>query len=175
MLISDQPIQGNRCGHREIGNLHPADNRSVCYYQQTTPEMRWRICKMLFQSQLASVSAWSLPGLAANVWLPLAVLITTQLYWSMIEMGLCIIAACLPTLRPLFREKTQGILLNSIRNFFSFTSISYSFSKGSLSRKDPSDYHKFSNSSDTHFAQKNSGGDYTGMETHAMRDLEAQG
>lgn len=102
-------------------------------------------------------------------------LITTQLYWSMIEMGLCIIAACLPTLRPLFREKSQGSLRDSIRNFFSLASISSSFSKRSLSRKDPSDYQEFSNSSATHFAQKNSDGDYAGMEIHAMRDLEAQG
>lgn len=40
--------------------------------------------------------------------------LTTEIYWSMIEMGISVVAACLPTMRPLFRH----IPTERLRNFF---------------------------------------------------------
>ena len=47
--------------------------------------------------------------------------ITEELYWSMIESGLGLIAACLPSLplRSMLGQFSPGPLLDSLRSFFS--------------------------------------------------------
>lgn len=101
-------------------------------------------------------------------------LITTQLYWSMIEMGLCVIAACLPTLRPLFAEMSAEQIINSIRSKFSMDSVSSLFAGQQRSSKNGSGYNEFSTASETHIVPKTSDENYLGVETHAMKDLEGQ-
>lgn len=108
------------------------------------------------------------------VWLLSSVLITTQLYWSMIEMGLCVIAACLPTLRPLFAEMSAEQIINSIRSKFSMDSVSSLFAGQQRSSKNGSGYNEFSTASETHIVPKTSDENYLGVETHAMKDLEGQ-
>jgi hypothetical protein len=49
--------------------------------------------------------------------------ITTQLYWSLIEMSLCTIAACLPTLKPLFNFLPEEPLFSRIRSLLSTRSV----------------------------------------------------
>ena len=44
--------------------------------------------------------------------LPSQAVITVTLYWSMIEVGLAVVAACLPTLRPLFASLSSGVSLS---------------------------------------------------------------
>ena len=77
--------------------------------------------------------------------------ITTQLYWSLIEMSLCTIAACLTTLKPLFNFLPAEPLFSSLRSLF--TTKSVSSSKFELD--------KVSNSDQTH--------DYTSQ--HSQKSL----
>ena len=53
----------------------------------------------------------------------LPVTISTLLYWSMIEAGLAIIAACLPTLRVLFSKVSFDTLVRNLRSALSLTSL----------------------------------------------------
>lgn len=46
-----------------------------------------------------------------------AVLISTSMYWGMIEMGLSIIAACLPTLRPLIGDPGVQTIYENARSY----------------------------------------------------------
>ena len=43
--------------------------------------------------------------------------------WSMVEAGVAVIAACLPTVRPLFLGKSPESLIGSIRSMLSLNSI----------------------------------------------------
>ncbi|KAF4624478.1 hypothetical protein G7Y89_g13692 [Cudoniella acicularis] len=49
--------------------------------------------------------------------------LTTEIWWSMIEMGISIVAACLPTIRPLFGNSFPEQAINSIRSIFSLHSL----------------------------------------------------
>ncbi|KAL8799797.1 MAG: hypothetical protein Q9182_005629 [Xanthomendoza sp. 2 TL-2023] len=49
--------------------------------------------------------------------------ISTILYWAMIEGGIAIIAACLPTLQCLVRKTSFNGIISSVRSAFSFHSI----------------------------------------------------
>jgi hypothetical protein len=49
--------------------------------------------------------------------------ITGTLYWSMVEVGVGLLAACLPTLRFLFRGMSPESVVNSIRSVFSLQSL----------------------------------------------------
>ena len=49
-------------------------------------------------------------------------LITTYLYWSLIELGLSITAACLPTLKPLLARLPLQRLGSSLQSLFSLRS-----------------------------------------------------
>lgn len=49
--------------------------------------------------------------------------LTTEIWWSMIEMGISIVAACLPTIRPLFGKLSPDRILHSIRSMFSLQSL----------------------------------------------------
>ena len=51
------------------------------------------------------------------------VTVSTILYWSMIEAGLGIIAACLPTLHFLVRKTSIASIVNSVRSAFSLPSL----------------------------------------------------
>jgi hypothetical protein len=53
---------------------------------------------------------------------PSPVGITVSLYWSMLEAGLALIAACLPTLSYLFNKLSLSDVLNSLRSAFSLPS-----------------------------------------------------
>ena len=50
-------------------------------------------------------------------------LVTNIEVWSQVEAGVAVIAACLPTLRPLFLGKSLETLISSIRSMLSLTSI----------------------------------------------------
>ena len=49
--------------------------------------------------------------------------LTTEIYWSMIEMGISVVAACLPTLAPLVGDKSplEGVI-RSVRSILSLGS-----------------------------------------------------
>lgn len=51
------------------------------------------------------------------------VTVSTILYWSMIEAGLAIIAACLPTLQFLVRKVSLDSIVNSVRSALSLQSM----------------------------------------------------
>ena len=84
-------------------------------------------------------------------------------------MGMSIVAACLPTLGPLFSETSSKSLSNAFRSFFSLRSISSS--KFSLKKnvKLNKDADTASNSSKTHFAARV----MSDGEAYKLRDLEA--
>lgn len=48
---------------------------------------------------------------------------TIVLVWSQVEAGIAIVAACLPTLRPLFKGNSPESLINSLRSVFSLQSL----------------------------------------------------
>ena len=89
-------------------------------------------------------------------------------------MGLCVIAACLPTLRPLFADMSAEQIINSIRSMFSLNSVSSFFSRQQRSSKNGSGYNEFSTASETHIVPKPSDENYLGVETYAMKDLAEQ-
>ena len=49
--------------------------------------------------------------------------ITNLVVWGTVEAGAAVIAACLPTLRPLFQGKSPESLMGSIRSKLSLKSI----------------------------------------------------
>lgn len=102
------------------------------------------------------------------------VLISTWMYWSMIELGISITAACLPTLRPLFGELSSNILSNTLRSLFSLRSFSILVFTRRTSSKIPGDPESSSNASQTEFVHKGPSHDVE-TEIHALRDLEADG
>ncbi len=100
----------------------------------------------------------------AHYW-PLLEDVSLILFWSMIESGAAIIAACLPTLRYLFGQSMVDKLLRSIRSTFSLHS--------QASRSWPSRPTKFENrisqgSSVEHIAGIET---VSSVESYAMRDL----
>ncbi|MCJ1405167.1 hypothetical protein MMC11_008393 [Xylographa trunciseda] len=56
-------------------------------------------------------------------------MITEILWWTMVEVGLGLLATCLPTLRFLFRDLSPDWLLGNMRSVFSFRSASTQNSK----------------------------------------------
>jgi hypothetical protein len=74
--------------------------------------------------------------------------VSTVMYWSMIEAGICIVAACLPTIQQLFRGHSLRSVVNSVRSAISLQSLSgsggsrqrssASRSRGLYSEQDPS-------------------------------------
>lgn len=53
-------------------------------------------------------------------------MITTELYWMMLSICLGVLAACLPTLRGMFKAKSMESFVHGIRSVFSLTSASRS-------------------------------------------------
>ena len=49
-------------------------------------------------------------------------MITDVVVWSQVEVGVAVIAACLPTLRPLFHGNSPETLMGSIRSMLSLSS-----------------------------------------------------
>lgn len=45
------------------------------------------------------------------------------IFWSLIEIGVAVPVACLPTLRPMFHGLSPESVINSIRSMISFSSI----------------------------------------------------
>ena len=98
----------------------------------------------------------------------------------MLEAGLAVIVACLPTLNFLFGKAGPATLMRSIRSMLSLHSIRSNHSNGSGSngRK----YGRQLNDNDTSSTSSAAGitkihdarGSGVGVETHVMRDLEAQ-
>ncbi|QSZ32401.1 hypothetical protein DSL72_001975 [Monilinia vaccinii-corymbosi] len=67
-------------------------------------------------------------------------LLSTWFYWSLIEMGMAIVAACLPTLRPLFGSLgTFSNFTEVIRSLFSMRSLSSHGSSRFSARRKPQD------------------------------------
>lgn len=50
--------------------------------------------------------------------------LTTEIWWSMIEMGISVVAACLPTIGPFFGNLLPERVIQSIRSIFSLQSFS---------------------------------------------------
>lgn len=66
------------------------------------------------------------------------VTVTTILYWSMIEAGLAIIAACLPNLRFLVSKVSLDSVVNSVRSALSLDSLHSQRSRRFVSHSDGS-------------------------------------
>ncbi|KAF2690572.1 hypothetical protein K458DRAFT_354689 [Lentithecium fluviatile CBS 122367] len=60
--------------------------------------------------------------------------VSTVMYWSMIEAGICIVAACLPTMQRLLRGQSITSVVNSIRSAISLPSFTGSGQRSSGSR-----------------------------------------
>ena len=63
--------------------------------------------------------------------------VSLLLFWGMVELGVGIIAICLPTLRPLFRGFSPESILRSIRSALSLRSLHSSGSGGDGARRSP--------------------------------------
>lgn len=64
----------------------------------------------------------------------LQVTVSTIVLWSMVEAGLAVIAACLPTLRFLVGKISLDSMMNSVRSAFSLRSIHTQRSQNSTAR-----------------------------------------
>ncbi|CAF9914246.1 MAG: hypothetical protein ALECFALPRED_009506 [Alectoria fallacina] len=84
---------------------------------------------------------------------------STILYWSMLEIGLSVIAACLPTLAPLFRDVPAEQINKLMRNFFTLPSRS----SGTVASV-----------SETRIVRETDAENYWGIESYAMGDTEGQ-
>ena len=101
--------------------------------------------------------------------------LTAEMFWSMIEMGLSVVAACLPTLRPIAKKIKPGYFRSTFWSIFSRESVSSLLGRQShRSERTHRHYDNFSSTSETTFVPKAPFRDPTGTEAFAMRDLEAQ-
>ena len=82
---------------------------------------------------------------------------STIVYWAMLEAGLSVIAACLPTLGPLFRDAPTKPLNKLMRTFFTLRSHS-SDTVASVS--------------ETRIVRKTSAENGWGSESYAMADID---
>ena len=92
-------------------------------------------------------------------------------------MGLCVVAACLPTMRPIFGKTSPENLFSSLRSVFSLGSKSSLRSKRNEHTETMNaqqDYDGISNASKVRFLPQSVYGSQLQTETHVMRDLEAQ-
>ncbi|EPE32025.1 plasma membrane protein Pth11-like protein [Glarea lozoyensis ATCC 20868] len=104
-------------------------------------------------------------------------LMSTWMYWSMIEMGMAIVAACLPSLRPLFGGMgSVRSFSKAIRSLFSVRSLSSepSMPGNQKSARILSVVDNNSNSSEAEFVVPTKVPLGGAGETFAMRDLESQ-
>lgn len=76
-----------------------------------------------------------LPQNTRLTWVSRQVTVSTILYWSMIEAGLAIVAACLPTLQYLVRKSSLDSMFSSVRSAFSLHS--FPSQRSSLGTKAP--------------------------------------
>ncbi|KAL9073756.1 MAG: hypothetical protein Q9161_002794 [Pseudevernia consocians] len=97
------------------------------------------------------------------------------LFWPMVEMGVALVAACLPTLRPLFHDVSVESVIHSVRSKLSLSSLR-STSKSSLTQGDTA---RRSNDSTRAFASKDvvtnalpEDDEY--LETHIMADVGSE-
>ena len=92
-------------------------------------------------------------------------------------MGLCVVAACLPTMRPILGEPSAEKLFRSFRSILSLPSIPslrsrrYEHSGSPVARHN---YDEISNASKTRFVPNSVGGSQIQTEAYVMRDLEGQ-
>ena len=108
--------------------------------------------------------------------------LTTEIWWSMLEMGISVVAACLPTIRPLFGELDPERIIHSIRSMFSLTSLSLTSSarrqgvrSTEVLNEDSAIYKQLSEEQGSiyHSRQKGSG-ESSVPNSIRLRDLEAQ-
>lgn len=52
--------------------------------------------------------------------------LTTEIYWSMIEMGISVVAACLPAIWPLLGKASLESMVHTVRSMFSLESMTRS-------------------------------------------------
>ncbi|KAI1758776.1 hypothetical protein GGR53DRAFT_205421 [Hypoxylon sp. FL1150] len=57
--------------------------------------------------------------------------LTTEIYWSMIEMGISVVAACLPAIWPLLSKVSLESMVHTVRSMFSLESLAQSASSRS--------------------------------------------
>ncbi|KAF2187321.1 hypothetical protein K469DRAFT_725367 [Zopfia rhizophila CBS 207.26] len=65
------------------------------------------------------------------------VIITTELYWMILEITLGVLAACLPTLRGLLKSRSVGSVVKSVRSLFTIRSGSSTGSLGNTKEVSP--------------------------------------
>lgn len=106
------------------------------------------------------------------------------LFWPMIQMGVALVAACLPTLRPLFHGVSPESVIQSIRSNFSLSSLrskaSFHHIKSSSPRtsKDDTLPIAFPNESyrieqlETHISA--STGPSHGLDQHSLHEIKVQ-
>ena len=92
----------------------------------------------------------------------------------MVELGMAIVAACLPTLRPLFNNLSSESLSKAVRSFFSARSLSSNFSSKHKHSKDEKHSDSASNSSYNQFADKVGMRIENVTDIYALGDLESQ-
>lgn len=66
-------------------------------------------------------------------------ILTTMMFWSMIEMGVAVVAGCLPAIWPLVSNASLEGMLRTVRNVLSLESLRGSLSKGATRAKSKSD------------------------------------
>ncbi|KAI1382875.1 uncharacterized protein F4822DRAFT_435250 [Hypoxylon trugodes] len=104
--------------------------------------------------------------------------LTTEIYWSMIEMGISVVAACLPAIWPLISKISLESMVHTVRSMFSLESIAQSAS--SRSRRQMSTNERNDNERGSGPYERFSGGsDKTStkdpkIDMIPMRDIEAQ-
>jgi hypothetical protein len=98
--------------------------------------------------------------------------VSLVLFWPMIEMGVAMVAACLPTLRPLFYGVSLESIINSVRSMISLQSIRSGSGKHSASYARNTRGQTSSNDSIAVITQTN-GSDRNDewMEIHTMGDV----
>lgn len=97
--------------------------------------------------------------------------VSLLLFWPMIEMGVALVVACLPALRPLFRGKSPESAIQSVRSKLSLRSLRSL--KSSSSQTKDINVGRNSNDSITAMAHKPGSSDQSNgwMEIHTMRDM----
>ena len=92
-------------------------------------------------------------------------------------MGLCVVAACLPSVRPIFRNTSPKNLFSSLRSMLSLglkSSLRLKRNEHTETRNTQDNYDEMSNASKARFLPQSAHGSQLQTETHIMRDLEAQ-
>jgi len=85
-------------------------------------ERYWTLISSIAASIVKVIVSYEIANAGFNTNVDPDLTVSTILYWSMIEGGLAIIAACLPTLRFLVGKLSLDSIVNSVRNVLTLES-----------------------------------------------------